>query len=102
MRTYNISNMKGELNMNEEMRNENIDEVEDTIIEEKEAESLLSKAKSGVKKYWKPAVKITVGVAVGLACGYAFGHKNNSTDISDVVNNLVDDAVSEGVEVKEF
>ena len=87
--------------MSEEMKKENIYEFEGegTTVEEEEVEILLSKAKSGVKKYWKPALKITAGVAVGLACGYAFGHKGGSTDdISDVVNDLVDDVISEGVE----
>lgn len=65
--------------MKKEMENNvNEETINVEVTEEQEVETFMDKAKSGVKKYWKPAMKIVASVAVGLAVGYVMDIKTTT------------------------
>lgn len=65
--------------MKKEMENNvNEETIDVEVTEEQEVETFMDKAKSGVKKYWKPAMKIVASVAVGLAVGYVMDIKTTT------------------------
>lgn len=89
--------------MKKEMENNvNEETIDVEVTEKQEVETFMDKAKSGVKKYWKPAMKIVAGVAVGLAVGYVMGHKNDDSVSETISDTIKDVAESDGVEVTEF
>lgn len=89
--------------MKKEMENNvNEETIDVEATEEQEVETFMDKAKSGVKKYWKPAMKIVASVAVGLAVGYVMGHKNDDSVSETISDTIKDVAESDGVEVTEF